>query len=222
MKKFSVFFVFITVLFVLWGCAKKQAPIIEPPLTINNQTKIGHIVTPPKVQTKLPETNATVFPNATISALNLPTENSTKVFKEEKVKKSKQTNLKKVSKTNIWDYWRKYGRSTPPLLAIFFDFNKYTIRSDMWDRIKKNVIYLSMHPKIKIELQGNCDERGTNEYNLALGAKRALEVKKVLVALGINKNRIYTVSFGEERPLAKCHNETCWAINRRVDFVVIK
>jgi len=92
----------------------------------------------------------------------------------------------------------------------------------MWDRLKENVKYLLNHPEVKIELQGNCDERGTNEYNMALGAKRALEVKKVLVKLGIEENRISTVSFGEEKPLCKESNEECWAINRRVDFVIIK
>ncbi|MFN3921962.1 MAG: peptidoglycan-associated lipoprotein Pal, partial [Caldimicrobium sp.] len=117
-------------------------------------------------------------------------------------------------------HWKLYGRSTPPLYAIFFDYDDFSIREDMWDRIKANVRYLMEKPNLKIELQGNCDERGTNEYNFALGMKRALEVKKVLVKLGIDENRINVISFGEEKPLCKESDESCWAINRRVDFVI--
>ena len=116
--------------------------------------------------------------------------------------------------------WKLYGRSTPPLYAIFFDYDDFSIRSDMWDRIRANVRYLFERPNLKVELQGNCDERGTNEYNLALGMKRALEVKKVLIKLGIDENRISVISFGEEKPLCTESEESCWAINRRVDFVI--
>ncbi|MGC8966110.1 MAG: peptidoglycan-associated lipoprotein Pal [Caldimicrobium sp.] len=118
------------------------------------------------------------------------------------------------------EHWKLYGRSTPPLLAIFFDFDDFSIRDDMWDRIKANAKYLLENPKVKVELQGNCDERGTNEYNMALGMKRALEVKKALIKLGIDEKRINVVSFGEEKPLCLESDESCWAINRRVDFVI--
>lgn len=127
-----------------------------------------------------------------------------------------------VSQKKDKEYWKLYGRGSAPLLDIFFDYDEYTIRDDMWDRIKQNVKYLLEHQDVKVELQGNCDERGTNEYNMALGAKRALEVKKILVKLGINENRINTISFGEEKPLCNESNEECWALNRRVDFVIIK
>lgn len=116
--------------------------------------------------------------------------------------------------------WKLYGRSTPPLLAIFFDYDDFSIRSDMWDRIRANVRYLLENPRAKVELQGNCDERGTNEYNMALGMKRALEVKKVLVKLGVEESRINVISLGEEKPLCTESDESCWAINRRVDFVL--
>ena len=73
---------------------------------------------------------------------------------------------------------------------------------------------------MKIVLEGNCDERGTNEYNLALGMKRALEVKKALMRLGIDESRIEVISFGEERPICTEQDESCYALNRRVDFVI--
>ncbi|MGC8872572.1 MAG: peptidoglycan-associated lipoprotein Pal [Caldimicrobium sp.] len=131
-------------------------------------------------------------------------------------KKTKELEAGKVDR----EHWKLYGRSTPPLLAIFFDFDDFSIRDDMWDRIKANAKYLLENPKVKVELQGNCDERGTNEYNMALGMKRALEVKKALIKLGIDEKRINVVSFGEEKPLCLESDESCWAINRRVDFVI--
>jgi len=194
---------------LLSNCTKKEAPPIGEVPTYESLTK-QQKVSPPESS---PESyNGTTISNETIFSLDLPAEESVKVFSEESEKQPQKED---------WAHWKLYGRSSPPFFAIFFDFDDYNIRKDMWDKIKANVKYLLEHPSIKIQLQGNCDERGTNEYNMALGAKRALEVKKVLVKLGVNKDRIFTISFGEEKPLAKCHNETCWAINRRVDFVII-
>ena len=76
--------------------------------------------------------------------------------------------------------------------------------------------------EVMVEIQGNCDERGTNEYNLALGERRAKSAQAYLVNLGVNPDRIGTVSFGEERPLVPGQNEEAWAKNRRDDFVIIK
>ncbi|QJA06989.1 peptidoglycan-associated lipoprotein Pal [Thermosulfurimonas marina] len=117
---------------------------------------------------------------------------------------------------------RLYGRSTPPLKAIFFDFDDYRIRPDMIPRLEEDARFLLQHPEYRVELQGNCDERGDRDYNLALGEKRALEVKKYLENLGVSPERLSTVSFGEERPLAPGHNEAAWALNRRVDLVILK
>jgi len=114
-----------------------------------------------------------------------------------------------------------YGRSTPPLKAIFFDFDSYEIRDDMKPRLQENARYILDHPEIMVELQGNCDERGSSEYNLALGEKRALMVKQYFVNLGIDPARLTTVSFGEEKPLAQGHDEEAWALNRRVDLVIV-
>ena len=183
----------------LFSCAKKEVPpVVEIP---------PPVVEKPKEEVKKPEkVEEAVKEKEEIS--KAPEE----VFKPEEIPSQKEDK----------EYWKLYGRGSAPLLAIFFDFDEYSIREDMWDRLKENAKYLLNHPEVKIELQGNCDERGTNEYNMALGAKRALEVKKVLVKLGIEENRISTVSFGEEKPLCKESNEECWAINRRVDFVIIK
>ncbi len=114
------------------------------------------------------------------------------------------------------------GRTSAPMLPVYFDFDKYNIRPDMTSRMEENARFLMDHPNVKIEIQGNCDERGTNEYNLALGEKRALSAKRYLVNLGVDPSRIEVVSFGEEKPLDPGHNEIAWAKNRRADFVIIK
>ena len=106
--------------------------------------------------------------------------------------------------------------------AIFFDFDKSFIRPEYIPVLKEKAEYLKNNPNINIRIEGNCDERGTNEYNLALGERRANSAKKLLISLGISPDRIDTISYGEERPLALGHNREAWAQNRRDDFVIIK
>ena len=114
------------------------------------------------------------------------------------------------------------GRTSAPLLPIYFDFDKSNIREDQRARIEKNAAYLKENPEVKVRLEGNSDERGTNEYNMALGERRALSAKKYLMNLGIHTDRMHTLSYGEEKPLLHGHDEYSWAQNRRVDFVVAK
>ncbi len=107
------------------------------------------------------------------------------------------------------------------LKHIYFDFDKYDIKEEYKNLLEENVNFLKKNPTIKIRIEGHCDERGTREYNLALGQKRAEAAKNYLIALGIDENRIDTVSFGKEKPLALCHNESCWWKNRRAHFLII-
>jgi len=88
--------------------------------------------------------------------------------------------------------------------------------------LQEKAEFLKNNPDIRIRIEGNCDERGTSEYNLALGERRADSAAKFLVSLGISPDRIETISYGEERPLALGHSEEAWAQNRRDDFVVIE
>ncbi len=112
------------------------------------------------------------------------------------------------------------GRTSAPLLPIYFDFDKSNIRADQVDRIKENGAFLQSTPGVAVRIEGNCDERGTNEYNAALGERRALSAKKYLVNLGVSAGRLTTISYGEERPLLHGHDELSWAQNRRADFVI--
>ena len=106
------------------------------------------------------------------------------------------------------------------LEAIYFEFDKYGILPEGRNALKRNADWLQQNPGRKIVVEGNCDERGTNEYNMALGQRRADAAAKYLMDLGIVKDRISTVSYGEEKPICTEKTESCWSKNRRDDFVV--
>jgi peptidoglycan-associated lipoprotein len=101
----------------------------------------------------------------------------------------------------------------------FFDFNKADIRPDARQALQKTADLLRNYPQIRVTIEGHCDERGSTEYNLALGDRRASAAKQYLVSLGISADRMTTVSFGKEKPFCNEHNETCWQQNRRAHFV---
>lgn len=114
------------------------------------------------------------------------------------------------------------GKETPAgtLRDVNFDFDRYDLRPDAREILKGHAAWLKANPQVMIEIEGHCDERGTIEYNLALGAKRAESVKRYLADLAIAPSRLSTVSYGEELPLCREQNETCWAKNRRARFVI--
>jgi len=116
---------------------------------------------------------------------------------------------------------REAASKSAKLESIYFDFDEGSIREDQKDIMLKNSEWLKANPKVKVKLEGHCDERGTAEYNLALGQKRAEAAKIFLEGLGIAKQRISAVSYGKERPLDPGHDEAAWAKNRRVDFVPV-
>jgi peptidoglycan-associated lipoprotein len=98
--------------------------------------------------------------------------------------------------------------------TVFFDTNEYTIRPDAADILAKQASWLTRYPAVKVRVEGNCDERGTREYNFALGARRANSVRDFLVAHGVDGARIATVSYGKERPIDPGDDESAWAKNR--------
>ena len=114
------------------------------------------------------------------------------------------------------------GRTSGPMLPIYFDFDDSQIRQDQVDRAVANAKFLKENSAVKLRIEGNCDPRGTNEYNMALGERRAISAKKYLANLGVDDARMTTISFGEERILLHGHDELSWAQNRRDDFVIIK
>lgn len=108
------------------------------------------------------------------------------------------------------------------LESVYFDFDKSNIRNDASQVLTKNAETLKGASGVRVRIEGNCDERGANEYNMALGERRTNSVRDYLLNLGIDKNLLITVSYGEEKPVCTEHNEECWSKNRRVDFVVEK
>jgi peptidoglycan-associated lipoprotein len=103
---------------------------------------------------------------------------------------------------------------------IHFDFDKANIRSEDAAVLDQKVAILQANPALRIRISGHCDERGSDEYNLALGNRRATAAKQYLVSHGIDASRIETVSYGEERPLAQGHDESSWSQNRRDEFEI--
>jgi len=104
---------------------------------------------------------------------------------------------------------------------IYFDFDQSVIRNDSRDVLKANAEWLKAHPKAKVRIEGNCDSRGTKEYNQALGQRRATSAKKYLVDLGISAKRISLVSYGKEKAVCIEESEGCWQKNRRDDLIAV-
>jgi peptidoglycan-associated lipoprotein len=107
-----------------------------------------------------------------------------------------------------------------PLKDVFFDYDKAAIRDDQKAALSENVAWLKANPAAKITIEGHCDERGTAEYNLGLGERRAKAAKDYLIAAGIPADRISTISYGKERPFVLGHDESAWKWNRRGHFVI--
>ncbi len=103
---------------------------------------------------------------------------------------------------------------------IFFGFDKYDLTFDAKDSIEKQSMWLKKYPHINVVIEGHCDERGTREYNLALGDRRAMAVRNYLIALGVESERVQTISYGKERPSVMGSDERSWAQNRRGVLVI--
>jgi len=108
------------------------------------------------------------------------------------------------------------------LMNTYFDFDKSNLTPEAIGKLDKTAAWMQKNPKVKIEIAGNCDERGTNEYNMALGERRANSAKKYLVSMGIASDRLSTISYGEERPVDPGHNEAAWAKNRRDEYRIVE
>jgi len=111
------------------------------------------------------------------------------------------------------------AKAAAGLKPIYFDFDRSFVRDDAKPVMKANAEWLKANPKAKLRIEGNCDERGTIEYNQALGQRRAAAARKYLTDLGISAKRIALISYGKEKPVCTESNEDCWQKNRRADFV---
>jgi peptidoglycan-associated lipoprotein len=133
-------------------------------------------------------------------------------------------NSQDVSSTNSLD---RYGKGTlgqpgsgGPLSDIHFGYNDYAIQAQDNTVLRSNADWLTQHPETHVQVEGHCDDRGSEEYNIALGAKRAQAAKDYLTTLGISGDRISTISYGKELPICTDETDDCWAQNRRDHFAV--
>jgi len=110
----------------------------------------------------------------------------------------------------------------PELQRIYFDFDQYTLNLQARDTLAGNAAYLKSHPELRVSIEGYCDERGSDEYNLALGERRALAARDFLISLGVAPKSLSTISYGEEKALEPGHREEAWAMNRRAEFNVTR
>ena len=104
---------------------------------------------------------------------------------------------------------------------IYFDFDQFTLSAEARDTLADNAKYLKMNGGVQVVIEGHCDERGSDEYNLALGESRAIAAKNYLVSLGVSAKRLSVISYGEEKPAVKGSNESAWAKNRRAEFKAV-
>ena len=109
--------------------------------------------------------------------------------------------------------------SDSSMKEVYFDFDQYNLDNDDRATLRASADWLKKNPSARAQIEGHCDERGTNEYNLALGAKRAQAAKDYLASLGVAENRLSTISYGEEIPVCRDATESCWQKNRRDRFV---
>lgn len=105
--------------------------------------------------------------------------------------------------------------------TVYFDFDSSVVKTSEKAKVSKIAEHLKANARTAVRVEGNCDERGTEEYNRALGERRALAVREELIALGIDPKRVDTVSYGEDKPAAQGHDESAWKLNRRDDFILL-
>ncbi len=154
-----------------------------------------------------------------------PAANSQSKSAGQKLQAVADSSLRAGQDKSSLDALRRGDTATTPagsaLKEIYFEFDSYDLSTDARTTLKTAADWLKKNSSVSVDIEGHCDERGTNEYNLALGAKRAQAAKDYLTSLGVSATRLSTTSYGEEIPVCREHNEDCWAKNRRDRFVTL-
>ena len=192
--------------FLLSSCAKKQV------VTEEKQVKA-----PPKEVAKVEKEKPAVKEVKEAEEVKKSDEAKLEKLKELEMTKKREAEAKLAEEKA----WQERRIAKVEAESIYFDFDKSFIKLEYRAVLQAKAEFLKDDPNVHIRIEGNCDERGTNEYNLALGERRANSAAKFLVSLGIPSERIEAISYGEERPLASGQGGGAWAQNRRDDFTVI-
>lgn len=135
---------------------------------------------------------------------------------------TKVANTDQSSLTQLQEGKAPITPASSPLKDVLFGFDRYNLSEDSRTVLRANSEWLKANPAARVEIEGHCDERGTSEYNLALGAKRAQAAREYLVSLGVAPGRLSTISYGEEIPACKEATESCWLQNRRARSVIMQ
>lgn len=151
-----------------------------------------------------------------------PQEMQPQTMAEEPKKAPEKITEQEIAKVESRDITAKGEEVSGMFKDILFDFDRYDIREDAKQTLRAVADYLRKNTSHRVLIEGHCDERGTSEYNLGLGDKRAKSAKDYLMSLGAPPSRIETISYGKEKPLCNEHSEECWTKNRRAHFVVLK
>ncbi|HLA50750.1 MAG TPA: peptidoglycan-associated lipoprotein Pal [Thermodesulfobacteriota bacterium] len=212
MKRFLLFMT-IAILFTVWGCSKK---------VVTSETAVGQIPKKEAAQTEAVKEKETAAVTAPVEAPSITPE---AVKQEEAAAEEKETAAvtAPVEVPSITAEAMKSKETVAEVLKlqdIFFDFDRFFVRKEARPVLETNADYLKANKDSKILIEGHCDERGTSEYNMALGERRAQSAKKYLIDLGIDPSRISTISYGKEKPSCTDHNEGCWQENRRAHFTI--
>jgi peptidoglycan-associated lipoprotein len=172
-----------------------------------------------------PQTAPTPVANAdSTAAAERARQDSIEAARQDSIRRAQEDN-DRISRQRSADSLAAIARTTDEVKAmlaamIHFEFDRATLRADDTGALDDKIKILQANPNLHIRISGHCDERGSDEYNLALGNRRATAAKQYLVSHGIDASRIETVSYGEERPLAQGHDESSWSQNRRDEFEV--
>ena len=203
-KTLSILILFFCFSLILTGCPKKTVIKDEPPIK-----RTEELAAERERATKL---------EAERAAKEAREKELTKI-REEEARKAREFEKSLVAK-------KESGiegviLESKLLKDIHFDFDEYDIRPGDVEILKENAALLKKYTNVKIQIEGHCDERGTIEYNLALGERRANNTKQYLISLGVSSDRISTISYGKERPSDPGHNEEAWAKNRRAHSIIL-
>jgi peptidoglycan-associated lipoprotein len=198
-KSLSLLILILCLGLIMTGCPKKTVTKDEPSVTKSEEAR--------KLEAERAEKEAK--------------ERESAKMKEEEAKRAQEKEFEKslVAKKTPGIEGEVFESSL--LKDILFDFDRYDIRPGDAEILKGNAALLTRYPKMKIQIEGHCDERGTVEYNLALGERRANSTKKYLISLGITADRVSAISYGKERPLDPGHNEEAWTKNRRAHTIIL-
>jgi len=207
-KSLSIIILILCFGLILMGCPKKTMVKEEP--SVKRAEELA-----------AEKEKATKFEAARAAKEKESREKELTRIKEEAAKKAKEKEFEKSLVAKKEPGIEGVVLESKLLKDIYFDFDKYDIRPGDAEILKANAALLMRQPTVKIQIEGHCDERGTTEYNLALGEGRANSAKKYLISLGMSPDRISTISYGKEKPLDPGHHEEAWAKNRRGHCIIL-